>query len=96
MKASTLIEKAGKYTHDDHIGYINSYQTNSGTFLRAFVNIKLTKLGKKIRKKSKKLQISSKCKLREFMGIKRRQMTASKISRTREGLERSEMDMVLY
>lgn len=46
-RACQHIEKAVKFAHDDHLGYITSCPTNLGTALRASVHIKLPKLGAK-------------------------------------------------
>ena len=40
-RGAAAIEKAAKFAHDDHLGYITSCPTNCGTALRASVHIKL-------------------------------------------------------
>ena len=45
-RGAAAIEKAAKFAHDDHLGYITSCPTNCGTALRASVHIKLPLLGK--------------------------------------------------
>ena len=44
--AASEIEKVAKFSHDEHLGYINSCPTNIGTALRASVHIKLPYLSK--------------------------------------------------
>ena len=45
-RGAAAIEKAAKFAHDDHLGYITSCPTNCGTALRASVHIKLPLLMK--------------------------------------------------
>jgi len=45
-RGAAAIEKAAKFAHDDHLGYITSCPTNCGTALRASVHIKLPYLMK--------------------------------------------------
>ena len=45
-RAASALERAAKFAHDDHLGYITSCPTNCGTALRASVHIKLPHLAK--------------------------------------------------